>query len=332
MNSRERVLRTITFKGADIIPVHTWVLPGAAKKYDSLLQELRKDCPEDFAGDGYKDPFEMIKAFDVGEYRDPWGCLWENNYDGVLGQVRDFPLNDLNALANYKPPKNLINKGFEDVPATLKKNKDKFVFAAQEGLFHRVCWLRDPQYVFMDILEESPDFFSILNMVHEFHLEQLKLFLKYEHDAMFIGDDWGSQKQLLIHPEIWRKIFKPLYKEYFDLAHKADKYVFFHSDGYIIDIIEDLIEIGVNAINCQVAVMGEERLSERFAGRICFYGEIDRQHILPKGSTQAVSNAVVKGKKSFHNSNGGYIFQAEIGPDVPEENIKELFKTWKELR
>ncbi len=332
MNSKERVSKTITFKGSDIIPVHTWVLPGAGKKYEKELSEFRKNCPEDFAGDGYKDPLNMIKAFEVGEYTDPWGCVWENNYDGVLGQVRLFPLNDLNNLKTYKPPFDLIDKGFEDVPETLKKNGEKFIFAPQEGLFHRVCWLRDPSYVFMDILEETPEFFSILDMVHEFHLKQIKLFLNYDYDAIFIGDDWGTQKQLMISPRHWRKIFKPLYKEYFDLAHQSGKYVFFHSDGYITDIIEDLIEIGVNAVNCQVAIMGEENLSRRFGGRICFYGEIDRQHILPTGTAESVIAAVIRGKENFHSKNGGYIFQAEIGPDVPVNNIKTLFDTWRELR
>lgn len=332
MNSKERVTKTITFNKPDIIPVHSWVLPAAAEKYKTELEEMRKECPEDFGGDGYKDPFEMIKAFDVGEYTDPWGCVWENHIKGILGQVQRFPFNDWSSLGTFKPPIELADKGFEDVAATLRKNKDKFIFSPIEGLFHRMCWLRDPALCFMDLLEETPEFFTLLDMVHDVNLRRLRNFLKYDYDAMFIGDDWGSQRSLLINPETWRSYFKPRYKEYFDLAKKAGKLVFMHSDGYIIDIIEDLIEIGVNALNCQVFIMGAENLSEKFKGRICFYGEIDRQHVLPNGSSDDIIKEIETGKKCFSSEKGGYIFQAEIGPDVPADNIRTLFRTWQKMR
>ena len=97
-------------------------------------------------------------------------------------------------------------------------------------------------------------------------------------------DDWGSQKSLLINPKQWRKIFKPLYKEYIDLAHQAGKKIFMHSDGYIFDIYGDLIELGLDAINSQLFIMDIEEIGKHFGGQITFWGEIDRQHLLPHGT------------------------------------------------
>ena len=73
-------------------------------------------------------------------------------------------------------------------------------------------------------------------------------------------DDWGTQISLLINPQIWREIFKPMYKDYCDLAHSKNKYVFFHSDGFIEQIYPDLVEIGVDAINSQLFCMDIENL------------------------------------------------------------------------
>ena len=105
-------------------------------------------------------------------------------------------------------------------------------------------------------------------------------------------DDWGSQKALLVSPDMWREIFKPMYKDYCDILRKKKKYAFFHSDGHIRAIYPDLIEIGVDAVNSQLFCMDIEELDREFGGRITFWGEIDRQHVLPFGSEEEVRAAV----------------------------------------
>ena len=84
-------------------------------------------------------------------------------------------------------------------------------------------------------------------------------------------DDWGLQKGLLMNPALWVEIFKPLYKDFIDIAHKNNKKIFMHSDGYILDIIPHLIELGLDAVNSQVFCMGLENLKQ-FKGKITFWG------------------------------------------------------------
>ncbi len=64
-----------------------------------------------------------------------------------------------------------------------------------------------------------------------------------------------------------------------EIAHAAGKKLFMHSDGHILAIYPDLVEIGIDAVNSQIFCMGVEKLAP-FAGRITFWGEIDRQHLL----------------------------------------------------
>ena len=79
-------------------------------------------------------------------------------------------------------------------------------------------------------------------------------------------DDWGSASALLISPAMWVAYFKPLYKDYVDLAHAHGKFVLMHSDGYILAIYEHLIEIGVDAINSQLFRMPIEEIGDAFQG------------------------------------------------------------------
>lgn len=90
---------------------------------------------------------------------------------------------------------------------------------------------------------------------------------------------------------LWRKMFKPLYQDYVDIAHRQGKYIFMHSDGYIMDIIPDLVEMGVDALNSQLFCMDIAELGRRFKSKMTFWGEIDRHYLLPYGTTEEIRPA-----------------------------------------
>jgi len=73
--------------------------------------------------------------------------------------------------------------------------------------------------------------------------------------------------------------------------------------------------------------MGVENLGKQFKGKITFWGEIDRQYVLPYGTADDVINAVRKVKESLYQG-GGVIAQCEFGPGAKPENIYLVFKTW----
>ena len=102
-----------------------------------------------------------------------------------------------------------------------------------------------------------------------------------------------------------------------------------HSDGYIVDIMPDLIELGIDAINSQIFCMGLDTL-EQFKGKITFWGEIDRQHILPEGTVEEVKDAVIQIKEHLYQD-GGVIAQCEFGPGSKPENVEAVFEQWDKL-
>jgi uroporphyrinogen decarboxylase len=157
----------------------------------------------------------------------------------------------------------------------------------------------------------------------------MELWVKTDVDALMYMDDWGSQQALLIDPSVWREIFKPLYRDYIQIAHGAGKKIFMHSDGYTLDIYPDMIELGLDAFNTQLFCMGVESLAP-FAGKITFWGEIDRQHLLPEGSIDDIQKAVEKVHKALWRT-GGCIAQCEFGAGAKPENVREVFAHWDRL-
>ncbi len=330
MNSRERVRRTVTFSNPDRIPSQLWVMPAAHLRHAGALEALQEQFPGDFGDDGFEDPADEDRLYELGRCTDAWGSTWYNASRGTLGQVEEFPLDDWEQLETYRAPFHLVGRGYERVDATIRSSSH-FIVARAVTLFHRMNWLRNPADLYMDLADGRPEVFRLRDLIHEFNLQQLQEILKHPYDAAMIMDDWGSQQSLLISPRMWREQFKPCYRELCDMAHRAGKLVFFHSDGFILDIIEDLIEIGVNALNCQVWCMGAEEISRRFKGRLCFWGELDRQQLLPRGTPEQVQAAARKMVDLFWTGRGGLIHQAEAGADVPLENVRVLLETWKEL-
>jgi hypothetical protein len=110
-------------------------------------------------------------------------------------------------------------------------------------------------------------------------------------DAIMIMDDRGTQRGMMVSPRVFRRHFRPMYEDYVAIARRYGKFVFMHSDGNILDIMEDLIAVGIDALNSQVACMGIAELGRRFAGRITVWGEIDRQVLLAHGTPAEVEEA-----------------------------------------
>jgi hypothetical protein len=167
-------------------------------------------------------------------------------------------------------------------------------------------------------------------MLHEFFLRDVEMWAKTDVDGIGFMDDWGAQSSLLISPDLWRAVFKPMYRDYCDIIKGSGKYVFFHSDGHIMDIYPDLIEIGVDAVNSQLFCMDIEEIGRRYKGKITFWGEISRQDILPFGTVTDVREAVYRVRRAHDDGRGGVKAHCEWGVRDPKENIETVFEAWLE--
>lgn len=146
-------------------------------------------------------------------------------------------------------------------------------------------------------------------------------------DIIKIGDDLGTQENLLISPAMYREFLKPVHTDFiaFIKAHTPAK-IFFHTDGDVFDLIPDFIEIGVDILNPIQTSAGKmanlAELKRLYGDRLTFCGGIDTQQILPRGTPQQVRDEVRRVIEIL-GPGGGYMLAAvhTIMDEVPPENI-----------
>jgi uroporphyrinogen-III decarboxylase len=178
-----------------------------------------------------------------------------------------------------------------------------------------------------DLLRQPPELFDLLGRIHSHYVKEVEAWARTAVDAIVVMDDWGTNRGLMVAPATWRRLFKPLYAAYCEVAHRFGKFVFMHSDGVITDIVGDLVEAGVDALNSEVGRIGAATLGA-FAGRITFWGDVD-QDLLSSGSREEVRRAVREARAHLF-ANGGVIAQCEFGPGARPENVLEVFRAWAE--
>ncbi|WP_346909580.1 uroporphyrinogen decarboxylase family protein [Faecalicatena orotica] len=335
MNGRERVLAAIEFRNPDRIPLDVWILPAAREEYGERLEQVLKQRERDIVS--VAGPLDMgadERYYEIGSFVDPWGSGWRNIQKGIIGEVKTPVFEEYDEIDSYRPPIEQFLQEWEASKEDLEKQiaahreQGKFILGGWISLFERMQYLRGTENLYCDIALDEEEMYKMISYVMDFERIYVEKWLELDIDAIGFGDDWGSQISLLISPDKWREIFKPLYKELIDTIKSAGKKVFFHSDGYIYDLYPEFIELGVDAVNSQLWCMGVEKIAEKFAGKITFWGEISRQTTLPKGTAEEIAECAEMLKKFLQVNGGGLIGQSELNKDVPLENVEALLNVW----
>lgn len=335
LSPRELVRRTLRFEPAPRVPRQMWTLPVAKHGHPEDALALARDFPDDIVNAPFAPPpTASVRGdrYSPGTCVDEWGCEFVNLAPGIIGEVKDPILKSYAGdLDKVRPPYAWVNAGLEGVNEACARS-DRFMLAAP-GInpFERMQWIRGTEDLFVDLIERPAGLFKLLDRVHAWNLAMIDGWTQTDVDGVAWSDDWGTQRAMLIDPAAWRELFKPLYRDYVERIHAAGKFAFMHSDGYILDIYEDLIEIGVDAVNSQLFCMDIEEIGRRFKGRITFWGEIDRQHILPYGSCEDVRQAVRRVARALYNGRGGVIAQCEYGPGAKPANVRAVFDEWDRI-
>jgi uroporphyrinogen decarboxylase len=331
MTSRQLVRKTLDFSRPPRVPRHLWLLPWAADHYPEDLARIQRDYPDDLL---HAPPFyrERLRTsgeeYSIGIYIDEWGCRFENRQKGIIGEVKEPLIREWTDLDKVRLPWERLSIDVEAVN-DFCRNRQEFILSKSLGRpFEQLQFIRRSDNLYLDLAERPPGLFRLLEKLHDFYCEETELWAKTRVDALVFSDDWGSQTSLLVSPTLWREIFKPLYKDYIEIAHRHAKLSFMHSDGHIAAIIPDLIDLGLDALNSQLFCMDIEELGRRFGGKLTFWGEIDRQFLLPRGTTKDIRNAVRRVHKALWRE-GGVIAQCEFGAGARPENVRAVFRAWE---
>lgn len=335
LSSRERVQRCFTFEHPDRMPRDLWVLPWAEQHLAGTLAELRRRWPSDFCRAPNVRRASAVQRGDlyaVGEAVDEWGCRFRNLQAGVHGEVKEPLVARREDWRSVRPPLETLpedRQAARDQVARAHDQDNRFMFGACcPRPWERYQFLRGTENALMDVMDPDDDVLGLLSLIHEFYLRELEFWASTAVDGLTFMDDWGSQTALLIPPRIWRDLFKPLYREYCGVARAHGKPAFMHADGCIQEILPDLIEIGVTALNSQLFCMDLAAVARIGKGQLTFWGEMDRQHVLPAVDPQVGRAAVRRVARHLYDPAGGIIAQFELTPGSHGPTAIAIFEEW----
>ena len=336
MTSRERVVRAVRFGRPDRPPISHAILPSAQYFYGEALKEITDSVHEDFGWHLLPDmPREALPPmYKEGINVDSFGTVWKVTVEGRCGIPIEWPIaGDWSNYPEYEWPP-VFGAGvpkYRLYSGHMAGNSDDYY--ARGGwitFFEELQQLHGFEPTLVDLVDDRAELYHLRDRLLEFHLAWIDRWLALDYGGLHFADDWGAQSTLLIPPSRWRSFFKPVYEAMFSKVKSAGVDVWFHSDGMISDIIPDLIELGVDVLNCQVSVMNRDDMKS-FAGEICFRTDIDRQGLLPYASPDEVREYIHQLFHDIGTPDGGIVACGEISEDVPLENIRAMYDAFMEF-
>ena len=281
-----------------------------AQMEEEILERLRVDTRGVFLG---KPNDKKEKTYKDGSYEDEWGVIRKKPESSFYYDVVRSPLEDeisLKILDKYiLPDPNDPGrvKGINERVKYLRENTDAaIVLHIQGGFITNSQYIRGFENWLLDSALEPEILGELLDRTLEYQMDLTKAALSAANgdvDIIHYGDDLGTQNGSMISPESYRKIIKPRQAKLFANAKNlTNAKLLYHSCGSIVDIIDDLIEIGVDALNpIQYNTKGMEceGLKKRFGKRIAFWGSVDTNHILPCGSIAEVKEETTKNESRY---------------------------------
>jgi hypothetical protein len=332
MTSRELVVKTLNHEAIPRVPRDLWIPAGDDASRGDELSEINVRYPSDVVTPGVAaahDKRPAGKQGKAGDHADPWGCVWRAGSEGGPPELKHSPLAEEGKIASYRPPAELLDHGRFAKANRICPTTSRFVLAWSEVRpFDRLRRLRGSEAAIMDLASDGSPTRGLLAMLHDFACKEIELWARTEVDGVAFRDDWGTADGLLISPEMWRELFRPLYRDYCAILHARDKFVFFHGDGAILDVFGDLVKVGVDAIHCQLHLMNVNRLAKRYRGRVTFWGGMDQQRLQNPGTAEEFRQAMLEIRRALDYGSGGVIAQCQWDPGVRLQTVAAFFEQW----
>lgn len=353
VKSRDRVAMALNHEQPDRCPMQVSFTPEFADRLRADLAikgraghnphgggntyELERAIGEDmlltsvgWANSYYQEP---------GDYTDEWGVGWRAQpYETLFGsgyytEIVGHPLADDDAIDSYTPPDPTRPELYDEAERVVRDFGDEYwIVGVTVTTILEAAWaLRGLERMLIDLAEGADLVERILDIPYHYHLTAAKRLVELGVDMIWTGDDIGAQHQMMISPRHWRRYLKPRMATFvaeLKAINPAVK-VAYHSDGNIMPIIPELIEIGIDVLNpIQPASMDPAEIKRQFGDRLCFWGSVDEQHTLPFGTPENV-RAEIHDRLRTIGAGGGLI----LGPthhvqlDTPMENFWAMVNT-----
>lgn len=352
MTKRERFLAFAGFESVDRPPRHAGFVPAALERVTSFLGS---DPHEHFdmdigagrgltfpAGFQFPDYARYHPEYTVGKDGftiDENGCGHLNHgyyhFTEYISPLRNAT--SFSEIESYPIPS---NKTFSDVSMRQvceKAHADGNFASIFVGHMYENAWqVRGYEPFLMDLLTQREWAELLLDRFCENNVRVAEAAARAGYDCIATGDDVANQNAMMFHPEVWRDFMKLRWAKVIAAARaiKPDIHVWYHSDGNIEDILDDLVEIGVTILNpVQPECMNPIAIRKRFGKQLAFDGCIGTQTTFPFGTPESMGKTVLELATALNASQGGLMLSPThvLEPEVPPENVVAFFDACNSL-
>lgn len=338
MTGRERVHAAMHYRAVDKAPLQYYYCPVGYYEHGEKLNDLYATLPGDFQP-FVRMPITGPRPEDYDEdgkfhsfHTDEWGVEWEKRIFGVTGIPSGRPLEDISKLADYVPPKPVLPASPECEAAKQRISRLQadgfYAFHGGGGIYEKMISLMGDENVLCGIALGEPETEQVADMISEYVRASVECAVYCGADGIAMGDDYGGERQLLMHPDMWRRFMKPRLKYIMEPAVKAGLDIHFHSCGCIWDILEDLKELGVCSIWPQLPAYNMEELAKKCRElELAVAIHTDRARTMTYGTPQQVRDLINREYDTFRMGDGGSWFYVEADNGFPFANIQAQIET-----
>ena len=329
MDSKELVYRALGFEEIPRTPYSIdFTVPALARLRSSEVGRALYDAVEN---DVVLTPVirvEWGKRDSHGSYRDEFGQEWDRRIDPDIGIPKPFVSPE--TLRGTRLPDPKAPDRFDGLKRNLAEHPERFHLLAMDfSLYERAWAMRGLESFYVDMVERPEFVEALLDRILEFNLQVIEEGLRRcpAVDGVHFGDDFGDQIGVPMGAERWRALIKPRLARQYGMVKAAGKKVSIHSCGKVLQILDDLVEIGVDLFNpFQPEVMDVETVLRRFRGRLSFWGGISTQRLLPFASPEEVTRRVEE-LIALGRSGGYVVAPAHAVPaDATERNLHAMLR------
>ena len=362
MLPRERILSTIAHKTPDRTPTALW-LRSETKRL--LLSHFKTDSMDDVYRALGVDWCQSIdiklttphlegKRTNVlqgdmpgadkeyyfnedGTYEDGWGVVFRVGSDGKYVEHVRGPFNDdMEWLSTYEWPKVSEDNDIDTLRKQVKALKKEWYVISPEidTIFKRGWLLRGFENLLMDYYLNKDFLTELFDKFLAVAVEQVNIMATIGVDCICVVGDIATQNSLMMRPEIWREFHKPRLAKLIDTGRsiKPDMDFFFHSDGNIWELMDNIIEAGFNIINpIQPECMDYAEVKRRYGDKIIMHGCATCQRIVDM-STDEIRSHVADIIKICGMDGGLILMPSNVVPfDAPLNNILTFYETARNI-
>jgi uroporphyrinogen decarboxylase len=197
-------------------------------------------------------------------------------------------------------------------------------------------YMRSMEELMMDMMMEDEKATVLLDKITEFACSKAKSYAEAGADILSLGDDIGTQETIMMDVRLWEQWLKPRLAKVIDAARAVnpDVLIFYHSCGYIVPFIDQLVEVGVDILNpIQPECMSFDKIHDRHGNHLSFWGTIGTQELLPYGTPRQVKETTLSRLEKCGNQGGIVVGPTHmVEPEVQWDNLMAIIEAVKEFQ